>query len=155
MSGRETRRAGGLASGAHGGLASGWQSGLTALVVIRTMLIRMTGIGATIASLVTAGALALGGVLGSDRPAPRTALVIDAATARDGRELVAPSLRDVDAAVRLPRTAAEAETNVRYFAELGDRVIVAGPLASAAAAKAGIAVERARGLPGALAAARR
>jgi hypothetical protein len=117
------------------------------------MLIRMTGIGTSIASLVAAGALAVGGLLGSggsDVSKTRTALVIDASTARDGRALIDPRLRDLDADVRLPRNVQEAETNVRYFAELGDRVIVAGPLASAAAAKAGVKAERAAGVAGAL-----
>jgi hypothetical protein len=44
----------------------------------------------------------------------------------------------VDAEVRLPRTPAEARTNVRYFDELGYRVVVAGPRAEAAAAAIGV-----------------
>jgi hypothetical protein len=119
------------------------------------MLIRMTGLGNIIASLIAAGAVAAGGLLGagsSDTSGTRTALVIDAATARDGRELIDPRLRELNADVRLPRTAEEARTNVRYFAKLGDRVVVAGPLTSAAAAEAGVPAERVTGLTGALAA---
>src|SRR4051794_21443378 len=103
-------------------------------MVIRTMLIRMTGLGTTlaggIASTLVAVAVAAAGIGGalaggsSTDPAaggepaggssvaakradgPRTALVIDASRARDGRELVAPRLRALDAELRLPRTAA-------------------------------------------------
>ena len=117
------------------------------------MLIRMTELGNIIASLIAAGAVAAGGLLGagsSDTSGTRTALVIDAATARDGRELIDPRLRDLDAEVRLPRTAEEARTNVRYFAKVGDRVVVAGPLASAAAAEAGVAAKRVAGVSGAV-----
>ena len=122
------------------------------------MLIRMTGLGTQIGALLAAGAVAVGGLLGagSGRPAPRTALVVDAAIARDGRALVDPRLRAIDADVRLPRTRAEALTDVRYFAAAGDdRVIVAGPRSTAAASLAGGAAVRAGGLDGALAAARR
>jgi hypothetical protein len=122
------------------------------------MLIRMTGLGTQIGALLAAGAVAAGGLLGADsgRPAPRQAIVLDAAIARDGRALVDPRLRTVDADIRLPRTAAEALTDVRYFAAAGyDRVIVAGPRSSAAAAEAGGAAERAAGLDDALAAVRR
>ena len=73
---------------------------------------------------------------GADHPAPRTAIVIDAPAARDGRALVDPRLRAVDADVRLPRDAAEARTDVRYFAAQGyDRIVVAGPRSTAAAAR--------------------
>lgn len=122
------------------------------------MLIRMTGFGSTIATLLAAGALAVGGLLagGSDEPsAHRTALVIDASAARDGRELVDTRLRDADVAVRLPSTSTEASTDVRYFAAQGYRVVVTGPRASSAAPAAGIAAERAPDLPSALAAAGR
>jgi hypothetical protein len=117
----------------------------------------MTGLVTGIASLAAAGALAAGAALapGAGAPAPRTAVVVDAAAARDGRALVDPRLRAIDAAVRIPRTDAEARTDVRYFAAQGyDRVIVAGPRSTAAAAHSAIAV-RAADLPGALAAARR
>jgi hypothetical protein len=51
----------------------------------------------------------------------------------------------VDATVRLPRTAAEALTDVRYFAAQGyDTVVVAGPLARAAVARATAAGDLAR-----------
>jgi hypothetical protein len=123
------------------------------------MLIRMTLIGTQIAALAAAGAVAAGGALGADSgdaagSAPRTALVIDAAAARDGRDLVEDRLQAVDAEVRLPRTPAEARTDVRYFDAQDYRVVVAGPRANAAADATGVPAERASGLAGALAAAR-
>ena len=120
----------------------------------------MTGLGTHIIALVAAGAVAAGGVLGADSGspawlAPKTALVIDAAEARDRRDLVDARLRAVDAEVRLPRTAAEARTNVSYFAAQGYRVVVAGPRAAGAAAAAGVAAVHAADLAGSLAAVRR
>jgi hypothetical protein len=119
------------------------------------MLIRMTHIATGLASLAAAvGALAVGAAFapGADHPAPRTAIVIDAPAARDGRALVDPRLRAVDAEVRLPRDAAEARTDVRYFAAQGyDRIVVAGPRSTAAAD--GPAIVRVADLPAALAAA--
>jgi hypothetical protein len=117
----------------------------------------MTGLGTSTASLLTAGTLALGGLLAGnpENSAHRTALVVDAAVARDGRELVDPRLRAVDAEIRLPRTSAEARDNVRYFAAQGYRVVVTGPRASAAARTARVAAVGAPDLAGALAAARR
>jgi hypothetical protein len=119
----------------------------------------MTLIGTQIAALAAAGAVAAGGALGADSgdsaPAPRTALVIDAAAARDGRDLVDDRLAAVGAEVRLPRTAEEARTDVRYFDAQGYRVVVAGPRADAAADAAGVPAERVSGLAGALAAAGR
>ena len=105
----------------------------------------MTGVVSAFASLGAAGALAVGAVLApaADRAAPRTAIVIDAPAARDGRALVDPRLRTVAADVRLPRSAAEARTDVRYFAAQGyDRVVVAGPRSTMAADQAGIAAVR-------------
>jgi hypothetical protein len=67
-----------------------------------------------------------------------TALVIDARLARDGRELVDSRLRELDAELRLPRTTAEAETDLRYLAAQGYRLVVAGPHAQAAAAATGV-----------------
>jgi len=116
--------------------------------------------GTQITAAIAAVAVAAGGLAGassgdgSGSPA-RMALVVDAAAARDGRDLVDPRLQDADAEVRLPRTAAEARTNVRYLAELGRRVVVAGPKATAAAESAGVAAVRARDLTEALAAAAR
>jgi hypothetical protein len=81
--------------------------------------------------------------------------VIDASEGRDGRELVDPRLRELDADVRLPRTSTEARTNVRYFDALGYRVVVAGPQASAAAAAVGVDAVRAADLSQALEAATR
>jgi hypothetical protein len=119
----------------------------------------MTGLATSIGTALVAGALALGGLLGADRDSgsvgtgdsTRTALVIDASQGRDGRELVDPRLRDLDADVRLPRNSEEARTNVRYFDALGYRVVVAGPQASAAAQATGVDAVRAAGLPQALA----
>jgi hypothetical protein len=119
------------------------------------MLIRMTSLG-ILAALLGAGSLAIGGLLGwgsterSGSPA-RTALVVDAAAGRDGRDLVDPRLRVVDAEIRLPRTPSEAATNVRYFDKQGYRVVVAGPRAAAAAAGAGVRAVREPNLAGALA----
>jgi hypothetical protein len=128
-------------------------------------------LGTHIAAVLAAGAVATGGFFGAeavaDGPlfasgdadagggqAARTALVIDAALARDGRELVDPRLQDVDAAVRLPRSADEARTNVRYFDELDYRVYVAGARSTAAAERTGVDATAVDGLDGALAAAR-
>jgi hypothetical protein len=126
------------------------------------MLIRMTGLVSALASIAAAGALATSSVFGAGSgdgagvTKPRTAVVIDASAARDGRELVDPRLRGLDADVRLPRTATEALTDVRYFAAQGyDRIVVAGPDASAAAGRAHVAATSAADLPGALAALRR
>jgi hypothetical protein len=120
------------------------------------MLIRMTGFGSTIGAFLAGAAVAIGGVLagGSDEPASRTALVIDASAGRDGRELVDGRLRAANAAIRLPRSSTEASTDVRYFAAQGYRVIVAGPLAIEAARATGVDAVQAKGLSGALAAAR-
>jgi hypothetical protein len=112
----------------------------------------MTGLITSAATVLAAAAIALGGSLeaGEAGQAPRTALVIDASHARDGRELVDPRLRHADVDVRLPRTAAEARANVRYFDALGYRVVVAGPRASDAASAVGVTAERAPDLTGAL-----
>jgi len=112
----------------------------------------MTLIGTHIAAILAAGAVATGSLFGagSDEQGRRTALVIDAPLGRDGRELVDPRLKDLDADVRLPRTSREARTNVRYFDELGYRVVVAGPQASAAANAVGVDAQRAPGLAGAV-----
>jgi hypothetical protein len=117
----------------------------------------MTGISTPITALLAAGAVAAGGVLDTDSTglagsAPPTAVVIDAASGRDGRELVAEELRAVDAAVRLPRSPAEARTDLRYLAAQGYRLVVAGPDSGAAAAATGVTAVRAPDLAGALAA---
>ena len=118
----------------------------------------MTGVVSALASVAAAAALTVGAVVApaADHPAPRTAIVIDAPAARDGRALVDPRLRATGADIRLPRTGFEARTDVRYFAAQGyDRVVVAGPRSTAAAADAGVAAVRARDLTGAVAAVRR
>ena len=115
----------------------------------------MTDLGPALVALIAAGAIAVGGLFATGADGPRTALVIDAAAGADGRELVDSRLREVDAAIRLPRTSAEARTNLRYFAAQDYRVIVTGPRASAAAEATGVPVVRAADLAGALAAARR
>jgi hypothetical protein len=96
-------------------------------------------IGTRIAGVLVAAAVAAGSVFtaqADDQTAP-TALVIDAALARDGRDLVDSRLERVDAEVRLPRDAEEARTNVRYFDELGYTVVVAGDDATGAAEESG------------------
>jgi hypothetical protein len=124
------------------------------------MLIRMTLLGTHIAAVLAVGAVATGAVFGAeagangDGGAP-TALVIDASLARDGRDLVDSRLQHVDADVRLPRTAEEARTNVRYFDALDYHVYVAGGTATAAAKKAGVDATPVSGLDGAIAAAPR
>ena len=117
----------------------------------------MTGIGSTITAFLAGAAVALGGALagGSDGSAPHTALVIDAGTGRDGRELVDSRLREADAQVRLARSSTEASTDLRYFAAQGFRVIVVGPLASDAAAATGVPAVRAEDLGSALQTVRR
>jgi hypothetical protein len=118
------------------------------------MLIRMTGSGTLVALLAT-GAVAIGGALGEESDgtkAARTALVIDAAAARDGRDLVDDRLRAIDAELRLPRTPTEARTNLRYFDAQDYRLVVAGPLAAAAADATGIPAVRAPHIRGAVAA---
>jgi hypothetical protein len=123
------------------------------------MQIRMTDMGTTLIVLSAAFAVAAGGVAGADQgdgaPTRGAALVIDAAEGRDGRDLVDDRLDAVDAEVRLPRTAREARTNVRYLAAQGYDIVVAGPDATKAAAATGIAAERAAGLSDALAVVRR
>ena len=114
----------------------------------------MTALG-TFAALLSAGLLTAGGLLGSDSSDTRAAVVIDAAAARDDRDLVDARLRAVDAEIRLPRTPREARTNVRYFAAQDYRVVVAGSQATAAAEATGVEAEKAPGLTGALAALRR
>ena len=120
----------------------------------------MMDFGSQITALLAAAVVAAGGILGatsgdSSGSASGSALVIDAAAVRDGRDLVDPRLQDAGAEVRLPRTAAEARSSVRYMAALGKRVVVAGPQATAAADSTGVAAVKASGLTSALAAAGR
>jgi hypothetical protein len=124
------------------------------------MLVRMMDLGTQITAVLAAAAVGAGGLVGATSgdgsgSDPQTALVIDAAAARDGRDLVHPGLHDAAAEVRLPRTAEEARTSVRYMAELGMRVVVAGPQSTAAANDAGVPAVNAADLAGALAAAGR
>jgi len=119
----------------------------------------MTVIGTHIAAVLAAGAVAAAAVFGAEAStgedaAQRTALVIDSSLASHGSELVDPRLENVDAAVRLPRNADEARTNVRYFDELDYRVYVAGARSTAAAEATGVDATEVDGLDGALAAAR-
>jgi hypothetical protein len=98
---------------------------------------------AAVAGLVTLGLAAAPPPQSTGQPA-RVALVADAGARperalADARAWVARTERrgGVDVAVRIPRTAAEAVADVRYFAAQGyDRVVVAGPRARAAAARA-------------------
>lgn len=119
----------------------------------------MTFIGTHVAAVIAAGAVATGVAFGAESAADgdgnaRTALVVDAALARDGRDLVDSRLEGVEAEVRLPRDSAEARTNVRYFDELDYQVYVAGAQATAAANEAGVDATPVAGLNGALAAGR-
>jgi len=122
------------------------------------MLIRMTP-GTGLTSLLVAGALAAGGAVGSavsDSPAAarRAAIVVDASL-RSGRALVDPRLAAAHADVRLPRTASEASADVRYFAARAyGLVVVAGPMATAAARRVDIPVRRVPGVAAAVAATR-
>jgi hypothetical protein len=93
----------------------------------------MTGLATTLTSALVAGVIAAGSLLGGGTGNTRTAVVIDAALARDGRDLVSPHLRKLDAELRIPRTEAEAETDLRYLAKQGYRVVVIGPESRAAA----------------------
>jgi hypothetical protein len=97
----------------------------------------MTASISAIATVLAAGAVALGGAFdgGSDGSTEgrRQALVIDAGLARDGRDLLDPRLRDAGVELRVPRDAEEARMNVRYFAESGADLVVAGPDSAAAA----------------------
>jgi D-alanine-D-alanine ligase-like ATP-grasp enzyme len=114
------------------------------------MHIRMTGFIGTLTALATAAAVALSGAGSDQHAAQGTALVIDAGAAHQGRELVDPRLLDIDAEVRLPRDAREARTNVRYFDELGYRVVVVGARSGAAADATGVEAVHAADLPRAL-----
>jgi hypothetical protein len=103
----------------------------------------MTALLAAAAGVVGAAAggtpaAAPGGDASSAGPAPRTALVVDAALARDGRELIARRLRAFPGELRIPRTRPEALTDVRYLAARGYRVVPVGPNAHAAAVTAGL-----------------
>jgi hypothetical protein len=102
----------------------------------------MTGLGTTLASALAAAVVAAGSLLGggSGDSQSHTALVIDASLGRDGRELIDPRLRELDAELRLPRTEAEARTDLRYFAAQGYRLVVAGPDSQAAAEATGLPV---------------
>jgi hypothetical protein len=124
------------------------------------MLVRMMELGTQITAVLATAAVAAGGFVGATSgdgsgSGSRTALVIDAATARDSRDLIDPRVQDADAEVRLPRTAEEARTSLRYMGELGKRVVVAGPRSTAAADSTGVPAVRAGDLAGALAAAAR
>lgn len=119
----------------------------------------MTLIGTHIAAVLAAGAVAAGAVFGAEAStgedaAQRTALVIDSSLASNDGELVDPRLENVVAAVRLPRDADEARTNVRYFDALDYRVYVAGARSTAAAEATGVEATEVHGLNGALTAAR-
>jgi hypothetical protein len=138
----------------RGGFRGGC-GGLTVSEVIRSMLIRMTEMGTSITALIATLAVAAAGLLGSasgSGVSPGTALVIQAAAARDGRDLVDDRLDEVDAEVRLPRTAQEARTNLRYLSAQGHDIVVAGPQVAAAARATGVPVERSAGLSEAVAA---
>jgi hypothetical protein len=100
----------------------------------------MTGLATALTSAIAAGLIAAAGLVGGGSTGSSTqrALVIDASLARDGRDLIAPDLR-ARGELRLPRTASEAETDLRYLAARGYRLEVAGPVSSAAADATGVA----------------
>jgi hypothetical protein len=99
----------------------------------------MTGLTTTITSALVAGVAAASGVFdAAANDGPRNALVIDAALARDGRDLIDPRLRALDAELRVARTQREAETDLRYLAAGGYRLEVAGPASTAAARATGL-----------------
>jgi hypothetical protein len=98
----------------------------------------MTGLATTLTSALVAGVIAAGSLLGGGTGGTHTAVVVDAALARDGRDLVAPHLRRLDAELRIPRTEAEAEMDLRYLAKQGYRVVAIGPESRAAAVAAGV-----------------
>ena len=136
-------------------------TGLTDAAVIRSMLIRMTGyrnINCTALIGRCAGVGRSAGRIGRT-PCERGAAPAHRAgdrriAGRDGRELVDPRLRDVDADVRLPAQRNEARTNVRYFDALGYRVVVAGPTGQRSRRRGGRGRAcTAQDLPGALTAA--
>jgi basic membrane lipoprotein Med (substrate-binding protein (PBP1-ABC) superfamily) len=92
---------------------------------------------AGVAALGFAGAPAAGS-RAAGTAAPRVALVVDAAgrphAALDRARAAAARSRGADVAVRVPRTAAEAAADVRYFAaQRYGAVVAVGPLAGRAA----------------------
>jgi hypothetical protein len=90
-------------------------------------------------------AFAAGPHAGTAAAAPRTALVIDAAGRPRAALERARAAAGPGVAVRVPRTAAEAAADVRYFAAQRYRaVVVAGPLARRAARAAAPAYPRTR-----------
>jgi hypothetical protein len=108
--------------------------------------------GLVVAALIGAAglwALALASASSPSRSGPaaasRVAVVVDAAGRPRAALARARVIGGRDSAVRVPRTAAEADADVRYFAALGyGRVVVAGSLASEAAQAAGRAYRRTR-----------
>jgi hypothetical protein len=119
----------------------------------------MTLLGTHMTAVLVAGVLAASAVFGAEastgEDAPQQkALVIDSSLASPGTQLVDPRLKDLDAAIRLPRNADEARTNVRYFDALGYTVYVAGGTSTAAADQTGVDATEVDGLAGALDAAR-
>ena len=116
----------------------------------------MTASISAIATAFAAGVVALGGAFdggsGGSTAIPPQALVIDAALARDARDLLDPRLRDAGFELRVPRDAEEARMNVRYFAESGVSLVVAGRDAEAAAGAAHVSARHADDTASALAA---
>jgi hypothetical protein len=94
-------------------------------------------------------ALAIASAGSSSRAEPaagaRVAVVVDAAGRPRAALARARVISGRSASVRVPRTASEAEADVRYFAAQGyGRVVVAGALASAAARDAAPGYRRTR-----------
>jgi uroporphyrinogen-III synthase len=125
----------------------------------------MTPLASLAGALVAAGALALAAVLGTgpgggaEHPAAahsRAGVVVDAAVARHGRDLLDPRLKAAGADVRVARSADEARTDVRYLAAAGEgALVVVGPRSAAAAREAGVPALRAPGVAEAMRALRR
>ncbi|HET8821374.1 MAG TPA: hypothetical protein VFM57_07490 [Thermoleophilaceae bacterium] len=103
-----------------------------------------------VTAFAAAAVVALSGADSESRGAQGKALVIDAGAAHHGRELVDPRLLEADAEVRLPRDTREARTNVRYFDELGYRIVVVGARSEAAADATGVEAVHAADLSRAL-----
>ena len=103
------------------------------LLVHRPRAVRRTDpLLAALAAAVAAGLAALVLALPAPdaTPAPRTAVVIDAGGDARAALARARSLAGTDAAVRVPRTAAQAAVDLRYLAAAGyARIVVAGPVA--------------------------
>jgi basic membrane lipoprotein Med (substrate-binding protein (PBP1-ABC) superfamily) len=120
--------------------------------------VRADPLAAALLGAAVAGLVALCVALAAAAPrdgvpsAPRVALVVDAG-GRQGAALAAARTaadrsHGARVAIRVPRSAVEAEADVRYFAAQGyGTVVVVGPVARAAAREAARAYPRTRFVP--------